>query len=82
MGKGIESKLVSLTKQNDPKQNYSSPASLKYKPRVLIAANNLYITTRKKIFAAFSIKNVKSTVKWYKCRRVVLSHKPVYLGIV
>ena len=38
MGRGIESKKVSLTKQNDPKQNFSSPANPKYKPRVLIAA--------------------------------------------
>ena len=53
VGRRIESKPVSLTKQNDPKQNYSSPASLKYKPRVLIAANNFDITTRKKIFAVF-----------------------------
>ena len=50
----IESKPVSLTKQNDPKQNYSSPANLKYKPRVLIAANNnVYRTIRKKIFTVF-----------------------------
>ena len=54
MGRGIESKKVSLTKQNDPKQNYSSPANRKYKPRVLIAANdNVYRMKRKKIFAVF-----------------------------
>ena len=53
MGRGIESKAVSLTKQNYPKQNYSSPASLKYKLRELIVANNFDITTRKKIFGVF-----------------------------
>ena len=54
MGRGIESKPVSLTKQNDPKENYSSPANPRYKPRVLIAANNnVYRTIRKKIFAGF-----------------------------
>ena len=77
-------------------KNYFSPANLKYKPHVLIAANNIYIyiyiyiyityiyiytiyiytmyiyrTIRKKIFA---VLNVKSKVRWYKCRRVVLSH--------
>ena len=47
-------KKASLTKQNDPKQNYSSPANLKYKPRGLIAANNnVYKTIKKKIFALF-----------------------------
>ena len=40
MGRRIESKPVSLANQNDPKQNYSSPASFKYKPRELIAENN------------------------------------------
>ena len=40
VGRRLESKPVSLTKQNDPKQNYSSPANVKYKPRGLIAANN------------------------------------------
>ena len=40
MGRGMESKPVSLTEQNDPKQNYSFPVNLKYKPPVLIAANN------------------------------------------
>ena len=53
MGRGIESRPVNLTKQNDPKQNYSSPANLKYKPRVLVAAKKLYRTIRKKIFAVF-----------------------------
>ena len=53
MGRRIENKPVNLTKQNDPKQNYSSPASLKYKPGVLIATNNVYRTIRKKIFAVF-----------------------------
>ena len=38
--RGMESKPVSLTKQHDPIQNYSFPANLKYKSRVLIAANN------------------------------------------
>ena len=52
MGRGIEGKKDSLAKQNDPKQNYSSPANLKYKPRVLMAANNnVYRTIRKKVFA-------------------------------
>ena len=36
VGRRIESKSVSLTKQNDPKQNHSSPANLKYKPRGLM----------------------------------------------
>ena len=50
----IESEPVSLTKQNDPKQNYYFPANLKYKPRVLIAANkNVCRRIRKKIFAVF-----------------------------
>ena len=54
MGRGIESKPVSLTKQNDPKQNYSFPANLKHKPGVLIVAdNNVYRTKRKKMFAVF-----------------------------
>ena len=54
MGRGIEGKKDSLAKQNDPKQNYSSPANLKYKPRVLMAANNnVYRTIRKKVFAVF-----------------------------
>ena len=45
---------VSLTKQDDVKQIYSSPVNFKYKPRGLIAANNnVYRTIRKKIFAAF-----------------------------
>ena len=54
MGRKIESKSVSLTKQNDPKQNYSSPENFKYKPRGLIAANDVYTTIRKKIFAVFN----------------------------
>ena len=33
VGRRIESKSVSLIKQNDPKQNYSSSANLEYKPR-------------------------------------------------
>ena len=50
----IERKPVSLTKQNDPKQNYSSPVNLKYKSRGLLAANNnVYRMIRKKIFAVF-----------------------------
>ena len=54
MGRKRESKPVSLTKQNDSKQNYSSPANPKYKPRALIAENNnVYRTIRKKIFAVF-----------------------------
>ena len=63
MGKGIESKPVSLTKQNDPKQSYSFPTNLKYKPRVLIAANNnVYRTIRKKIFAVL-LRYKMSTVQ-------------------
>ena len=54
MGRRIESKPFSLRKQNDTKQNYSFPANLKYKPRVLIVANNnVYRTIRKKTFAVF-----------------------------
>ena len=53
VGRRIESKPVSLTKQNERKQKYSSPANLKYKPRLLISANNNYRTIRKKIFAVF-----------------------------
>ena len=54
VGRKRESKPVSLTKQNDSKRNYSSPANPKYKPRALIAANNnVYRTIRKKIFAVF-----------------------------
>ena len=48
VGRKIESKLVSLIKQNDPKQNYSSLANLKYKPRGLIAANNYGCRTMRK----------------------------------
>ena len=47
MGRRIESKPVSLIrkilgfiKQNNPKQNYSSPPNSKYKPNGLIVANN------------------------------------------
>ena len=54
VGRRIESKPVSLTKQNRSKQNYSFPANLKYKLRGLIAANNnAYRTIWKKIFGAF-----------------------------
>ena len=53
MGRKIKSKPVSLTKQNDRKQIYSSPVNLKYEPRGLIAANNVYRVIRKKIFAVF-----------------------------
>ena len=54
MGRRIESKKVSSTKQNDRKQNYSFPANLKYKPRLLIAANDIVNRTiEKKIFAVF-----------------------------
>ena len=54
MGRTIESKQVSLTKQNDTKQNYFFPANIKYKPSVLIAAyNNVYRTIKKKIFVVF-----------------------------
>ena len=35
VGRRVESKPASLTKQNDPKENHSSPANLKYKPRGL-----------------------------------------------
>ena len=53
LSRRIERKPVSIT-QNDPKQNYSSPANLKYKPRGLITTNNnVYRTVRKKIFAVF-----------------------------
>ena len=53
MRRSTESKPVSLTKQKDPK-HHSSPANLKYKPCVLIAANsNVYRTIRKKMFAVF-----------------------------
>ena len=69
MGRGIESKPVSLTKQNDPKQNYSFPANLKYKPRVLTAANNnVYRTIRKKMFAVFlqyKISKVQKDINAY-----------------
>ena len=51
MDRKIETKPVSLAKLNDPKQNHSSLANLKYKPRVLIAANNnVYGTIGNKIF--------------------------------
>ena len=50
----IESKPVSLTNQNDPKQSYSFPANLKYKPHGLIAANNyLHRTIKKKYLLLF-----------------------------
>ena len=50
----IESKQVSLPKQNDPKQSYSSPANLKYKSRGLITANyNVCRTIGKEKFAVF-----------------------------
>ena len=48
MGRKIKSKPVSLIKQI-----YSSPVNLKYKPRGLIAANNVFRVIRKKIFAVF-----------------------------
>ena len=35
---------VSLIKQNDPNQNYSSPANLKYKPLGLTVANKNTLT--------------------------------------
>ena len=54
MDREIGSMSVSLTKQDDVKQIYSSPVNFKYKPRGLIAANNnVYRTIRKKIFAVF-----------------------------
>ena len=54
MNRRSGSESVSLTEQNDPKQNYCFPANLKYKPRSLNAANeNAYRTIKKKIFAAF-----------------------------
>ena len=54
VGRQIGSMSVSLTKQDDAKQIYSSPVHVKYKPRGLIAANNnVYTTIRKKIFAVF-----------------------------
>ena len=60
VGRRIESEPVSLTKQNHPKQKYSSPANFKYKPRGLIAANNnAYRTIRKKIFANLRYKMSK-----------------------
>ena len=69
MGRGIESKPVSLTKQNDPKQNYSFPLNLKYKSRVLIAANNnVYRTIREKMFAVFlqyKISKVQKDINAY-----------------
>ena len=69
MGRGIESKPDSLTKQNDPKQNYSFPLNLKYKSRVLIAANNnVYRTIREKMFAVFlqyKISKVQKDINVY-----------------
>ena len=41
------------------KQNYYFPANLRYKPRVLIAANNnAYRTLRNKTFAVFLSINI------------------------
>ena len=49
-----QDKPVSLTKQSDLKQNYSSPTNLKYNQRGLVAENNnVYRTIRKKMFAVF-----------------------------
>ena len=75
MGSKIESKPVSLIKQNDPKQNYSSPANLKCKARVLIAANNnIYGTIRKKIFTGFD--DIKcQTYNQYCCLQTILLSK-------
>ena len=54
VGRRIESKPVSLAKNNDLKQNYSSSASLQYKPRGLVVTNNrVYRTMKKNIFAVF-----------------------------
>ena len=54
-GRWIESKLLCLTKQNIPKQNFthnSSSVDLKFEPRGLMAENNnFYRTIRKKIYA-------------------------------
>ena len=56
MGRRTESKPVSLIKQNDPKQNQSSPASLKKRRGLMAANNNIYGTIR---------------IKWYdkKCKK-------------
>ena len=63
VGRRIERKPVSLTRENDPKQNYSSPANLKYKPRGLTAANNnVCWIVRKKVFAVL-IYDIKCQ-KW------------------
>ena len=48
-----ERKPLNLTKQNDPKQNYSSLVNLKYKLTGLITANNNVYRIRKKIFPVF-----------------------------
>ena len=49
--------LKGLTKQNDPKQNfthYSSPVNVEYELRGLMAEdNNVYKTIRKRIYAIF-----------------------------
>ena len=76
---GQEGKKVSLTKQNDPKQNYFSSANPKYKPHVLIAANNkIYRTIRKELFIVFY--NIKCQM--YSNLSVQTSCAiPVYLGI-
>ena len=73
---GKEGKKVSLAKQNDPKQNYFSSANPKYKPHVLIAANNR--TIRKELFIVFY--NIKCQM--YSNLSVQTSCAiPVYLGI-
>ena len=43
MDRRIESNPGNLTKQNDPKQNHSFPANLKYKPRELMAEIIMFI---------------------------------------
>ena len=51
------------------KQNYSFPLNLKYKSRVLIAANNnVYRTIREKMFAVFlqyKISKVQKDINAY-----------------
>ena len=63
----IESNAVRLAKENNSKQNNSSLANLKYKPRGLIAANNnVYKKIRKKILVVFyfiKCSSVKSAVR-------------------
>ena len=57
VGCRIESKPLSLTKQNNPKQSHPFPENLIHKPRGLMAANNnVYRTIRKKIFAVFFLQ--------------------------